>query len=92
MYRVQIGKKSVQTRYKLGTNSVQTRYKLVVQKRCWLFGKNKLPTMASRKGVKKLRFLENSQIDNVPGTMYIQSIISLQAPFILKYLEGKKYN
>ena len=52
----------VQNRYEIGTKSVVQ--KILFSR--WLFGENKSPTIAIvGRGVKKLRFLENSQIDNV---------------------------
>ena len=63
-YRV---KKLVQNRYKIGTKSVRNRYKIGCTKKMLAFGENKSPTKASWKGSQEIRFLENSQIDNVPA-------------------------
>ena len=61
----------VQNRYEIGTKSVVQ--KILFSR--WLFGENKSPTIAIvGRGVKKLRFLQNSQIDNVPGTLSFKKI------------------
>ena len=64
LYRVH-GKKLVRNLYKNCTKSVQNWY---VQKAGFLAKINRQQKLAGR-GVKKLRFLENSQIDNVPDNL-----------------------